>query len=263
MKRTLLLFLLFFYSLAGLQAQNLSLYHKRWLVQGADTLPYRVLLPLDYDSTKTYPVVFFLHGAGERGNDNEKQLTHGAKLFVREDIRRDYPAVVIFPQCPRSSYWSNVLRLHDDAGKRSFHFLDEGEPTKAMALLQQLVAYTLQQYKPRKEEVFIGGLSMGAMGTFEVVRRQPGVFKRAFAICGGADPSTAKKLRKTGWWIFHGLKDDVVDPRFSQSMADALKRRKVPVRLTLYPAANHNSWDPAFAEPDLLPWLFAKEGSNK
>ena len=257
MKRTTLFLLVFAYNLAGLHAQDLSLYQKRWLVQGADTLPYRVLLPLNYDSTQSYPVLFFLHGAGERGNDNEKQLTHGAKLFVRDDVRRAYPAIVIFPQCPRSSYWSNVLRLHDEAGKRTFHFLEDGEPTKAMALLQLLVSRILSQYKPSKDQVYIGGLSMGGMGTYELVRRQPGVFKRAFAICGGADPSTARKLRKTGWWIFHGLKDDVVDPQFSQSMAAALKWNRTPVRLTLYPDANHNSWDPAFAEPELLPWLFS------
>jgi predicted peptidase len=256
-KHTTLLLLVLVYNLAGLHAQDLSLYQKRWLVQGADTLPYRVLLPLNYDSTQTYPVLFFLHGAGERGNDNENQLTHGAKLFVREDVRRAYPAIVVFPQCPRSSYWSNVLRLHDDAGQRTFHFLEEGDPTKAMALLQLLVDQILYRYTPSKGQVYIGGLSMGAMGTYELVRRRPGVFQRAFAICGGADPSTASKLRKTGWWIFHGLKDDVVAPQFSQSMAAALKQKKAPVRLTLYPDANHNSWDPAFAEPGLLPWLFS------
>lgn len=237
--------------------QDLSLYQKRWLVQGTDTLPYRVLLPQNYDSAKSYPLLFFLHGAGERGSDNEKQLTHGGKLFVREDLRRHFPAIVIFPQCPVSSYWSNVVRLHDPSGKRRFRFLEEGEPTRSMALLQQLVAFALEAYPVQKDAVYVGGLSMGAMGTYELVRRNPGVFGRAFAICGGAHPGTAKKLRKTGWWIFHGLKDDVVDPQFSQNMAAALKRHRANVRLTLYPNANHNSWDSAFAEPDLLPWLFS------
>jgi predicted peptidase len=258
MKLSISLLLVLIFSLGSLFAQDLSLFQKRWLVQGGDTLPYRVLLPQNWDSSKSYPLLIFLHGAGERGRDNEKQLTHGAKLFVREDVRRDYPAIVIFPQCPTNSYWSNVLRLHDAAGKRQFHFLAEGEPTRAMVLLQQLVTYVIETYKPRKGAVYLGGLSMGGMGAYELVRRQPGIFVRAFAICGGADPATAKKLRKTDWWIFHGLKDDVVDPRFSQAMADALKNRRAAVRLTLYPDANHNSWDPAFAEPGLLPWLFSK-----
>lgn len=263
MKTSSLLLLLILLLTGSLHAQDLSLFQKRWLVQGGDTLPYRVLLPENYDAAKSYPVLFFLHGGGERGRDNEKQLTHGARLFVRDDVRRAYPAIVIFPQCPATSYWSNVLRLNDAAGKRRFHFLEEGEPTRAMVLLQQLVAYAISEYKPPKDEVYVGGLSMGGMGTYELVRRLPGTFRRAFAICGGADPATAKKLRKTDWWIFHGLKDDVVDPQFSQAMADALKRRRAKVRLTLYPEANHNSWDPAFAEPSLLPWLFTGSTATK
>lgn len=263
MKTSSIALLLLLLITGSLHAQDLSLFQKRWLVQGGDTLPYRVLLPVNYDSSRSYPVLFFLHGAGERGRDNEKQLTHGAKLFVRADVRRDYPAIVIFPQCPTTSYWSNVLRPHDGSGKRRFHFLEEGVPTLAMELLQLLVRFTLAEYRPPKDQVYVGGLSMGGMGTFELVRRQHGTFTRAFAICGGADPVTARKLRKTDWWIFHGLKDDVVAPEFSQAMADALERRRATVRLTLYPEANHNSWDPAFAEPGLLPWLFTGSSGTK
>lgn len=258
MKLYSLLFTTLLLSLAHLQAQELSLYQKRWLVQGADTLPYRVLLPEGYDTAKSYPILFFLHGSGERGRDNEKQLLHGADLFVRADVRKTYPAIIIFPQCPRTSYWSNVLRLTDTSGKQQFYFLEDGEPTRAMVLLQLLVNYTLAQYRHPKDEVYVGGLSMGGMGTFELVRRNPKLFTRAFAICGGADPATAPKLSKTSWWIFHGLKDDLVDPRFSKAMAAALKLKGAKVRLTLYPGANHNSWDAAFAEPQLLSWLFAK-----
>ena len=102
------------------------------------------------------------------------------------------------------------------------------------------------------------GLSMGGMGTFELVRRKPHVFAAAMPICGGAHPSTAKQIRKTSWWIFHGEKDDVVLPVFSKDMAAALKKAKAKVSLTLYPNANHNSWDPAFAEPGLMQWLFSQ-----
>ena len=98
---------------------------------------------------------------------------------------------------------------------------------------------------------------MGGMGTFELVRRKPKLFAAAFPICGGGNISTAKKLKKTHWWIFHGSKDDVVPPELSKEMADGLKKVGADVKLTLYPDANHNSWDPAFAEKDLLPWLFS------
>src|SRR5687767_7813146 len=104
-------------------AQNLDLYEKHWYLQGGDSLPYRLLLPENYDSAKKYPLVFFMHGAGERGNDNEKQLVHGAKLFLQEDNRKTYPAIVVFPQCPVNSFWSNVDFKGDSTGNK-FLFKD-------------------------------------------------------------------------------------------------------------------------------------------
>lgn len=144
MKKLNLFFLFFSISLFS-RAQDFSLYQKKWMVQGNDTLPYRVLFPVDYDSTKTYPVLFFLHGAGERGRDNEKQLVHGAKLFLKDDFRNNYKAIVIFPQCPTTDYWSNVLRVHDDRG-RNFYFLEDGPPDRYMVLVQELVTLVLKTY---------------------------------------------------------------------------------------------------------------------
>jgi predicted peptidase len=220
-------------------------------------MPYRLLLPEKYDAAKTYPVIFFLHGAGERGSDNEKQLAHGADLFLKADIRKSFPAIIVFPQCSATGYWSNVLRTFDADQKISFHFLPAGEPTADMRVLQTLVKHILQAFPVKKDQVYIMGLSMGGMGTYELVRRNPGVFAAAISICGGADPATAKELKNTSWWIFHGGKDDIVLPSFSEKMVAALKKEKASVRFTLYPEANHNSWDAAFAEPGLLPWLFS------
>jgi predicted peptidase len=261
MKLCSLLAILLFTAGTALSQQN-NLYQKRWLVQGADTLPYRVLFPQSYDSTKQYPVIFFLHGAGERGRDNEKQLTHGAKLFLSEQSRNDHPAIIIFPQCPTTDYWSNVLRMHDGSGKRTFIFLEDGPPTRSMQLLQQLVNYVVDSFSVKRDQMYVGGLSMGGMGTFELVKRMPGIFAAAFPICGGAHPKTAKRLKNVSWWIFHGGEDNVVVPRHSQEMADALKASRGSVKFTLYPNANHNSWDSAFAEPELLNWLFAQRKKN-
>ena len=244
--------------LPALFAQDLTQYEKKYFVVGKDSLPYRLLLPVNYDATKKYPLVYFLHGAGERGNDNEKQLVHGGKLFLKEAIRRDYPAIVVFPQCPQNSFWSNVAFNLED-GKRQFDFPVGGTPTPAMVLAQELLKEVLSGYPIEKKQVYIGGLSMGGMGTFELVRRSPGVFAAAIPICGGANPAIAPGLKKTNWWIFHGAKDDVVPPALSQQMYDALTRVKAKADLTIYPEANHNSWDAAFAEPELLPWLFAQK----
>ncbi len=238
-------------------AQDNSLYKKEWYIAGTDTLPYRILLPLNYDANQEYPLIFLLHGAGERGSDNQSQLVHGGALFLKDSIRQAFPAIVVFPQCPLTSFWSNV-EFKMDSVSREFIFSANKPPTIAMDLLQQLLQKTLKDYKVKKKQVYVGGLSMGGMGTFEIVRRNPKLFAAAFPICGGGDPSTAEDMKKVKWWVFHGAIDAVVPPKYSQIMVDALKAVNADVQFSLYPNVNHNSWDNAFAEPGLLPWLFAQ-----
>jgi len=252
-----MLAVLFLYVVSS--AQNKSLYQHHWYIDKKDTLPYRVLLPKDYDASKKYPLILFLHGGGERGRDNEAQLTHGGTLFLRDSIREKYKAIVVFPQCPASSYWSNVKITTDSIQRtRTFNFQSDGEPTLAMKLLLGLLNHLQRQYKPNEDRIYVGGLSMGGMGTFELARRKPKTFAAAFPIAGGANAETARKLKKSSWWIFHGLKDNVIDPVYSKIMAAAIKAEGATVRLTLYPGIDHNSWDPALAEKDLLPWLFSQ-----
>lgn len=256
-KLTFLLILLF----CGLNtvAQELDKYEKGSFVKGKDSINYRVLLPENFDDTKKYPVLFFLHGSGERGSDNQAQLTHGAKLFLKEENRKQFPAIIIFPQCGSDSYWSNVNIITTDKGKREFNFQEKGKPTKAMHALVGLIDHYLQKTYVDKQQVYVAGLSMGGMGTYELLRRKPRTFAAAFSICGGDNVANVQKYKKTPLWIFHGEKDDVVPVVCSTSIADQLKVLGKPVKLTLYPEANHNSWDSAFAEPDLLPWLFSNK----
>jgi predicted peptidase len=245
-------------SFQSTKAQDLSMYEKHWLVEGKDSLPYRLLLPKDYDETKEYPLLLFLHGAGERGNDNEKQLVHGAKLFLRADVREQFPAIVVFPQCSADGYWSNV-KIYNDVEHldKPFEFQKSGDITPDLQKVMHLMTYLKQTYKLDATRMYVAGLSMGGMGTFELVRRKPNTFAAAIPICGGANTVTAKKLVDTDWWIFHGLKDNVVNPEFSKEMATAIQQAGGTAKLTLYPEANHNSWDSAFAEAELLPWLFS------
>jgi len=243
-----------------LSAQDLSQYSKYWFVQNGDTMPYRVLLPLNYDSAKKYPVVFFLHGRGESGSDNQKQLSHGASLFLVDSIRKKYPSIVIFPQCAVTSYWSNVTIdiIGDVRGKRSFHFAAEGEASSAMKLLQSLTDHIREKYSIEDKQVYAMGLSMGGMGVYELVKRKPELFAAAIAICGGAHPATAKRIGRVKWWVFHGAKDEVVPLKASEIIVEALKKVGADVTFTTYPMANHNSWENAFAEKNLLPWLYSK-----
>lgn len=252
------LVLLFFplFCAAKLSAQDFSKFDKGGFVDKKDTIAYRILFPENFDPSKQYPVVFFLHGRGESGNDNEKQLTNGAKLFLKNEVRQQYPAIIIFPQCTADSYWANVKIEADSAGKRHFDFVKGGEPTKAMKALLGMIDNMLDKPYIDKAQVYAGGLSMGGMGVYELLRRKPKTFAAAFAICGGDNLANINKYKHVPLWIFHGGKDSIVDPAFSTAIANQLKIVGKEVKFTLYPDANHNSWDSAFAEPELVPWLF-------
>ena len=252
------LFLLFASVNAATYSQNFSLFTKKLFIQKLDTLPYRIMVPDDYSPEKKYPLVIFLHGSGERGNDNEKQLVHGAELFLRDSIRKKYPAIVVFPQCSENSYWSNVNIVTDEqTGTRTFNYQTDSKPTVAMNLLVNLVNDLQRRYSIQKKKIYISGLSMGGMGAFEIVRRKPNLFAAAIPICGGANTATAGKLVKTKWWIFHGEKDDVVNPQYSKDMAAAILNEGGAAKLTTYANANHNSWDSAFAENNFMQWMFS------
>lgn len=237
-------------------AQDMSLYLKKEHTSGGFTLPYRILFPEEYKPSKKYPLILVLHGAGERGSDNEKQLVHGGRLFLDSVVRKKFPAIVVFPQCPEDSYWSSVAI---DRSKTPLALtFDYTRPITAplsqtMDLLEKIIA----EEGVNKNRVYISGLSMGGMGTFEAVHRFPGRFAAALPICGAGDTLQYQRV-KTDFWIFHGTDDAVVDVMYSRKMAEKLKDLKVKVRYTEYPGVNHNSWDNAFAESDFLKWMFRK-----
>ncbi|MCB0638484.1 MAG: prolyl oligopeptidase family serine peptidase [Lewinella sp.] len=220
------------------------------------TLPYRLLSPPENAQRDTYPLVLFLHGAGERGNDNVAQLVHGSQLFL--DHQDEYPAYVLFPQCERESYWADANR---DFGNFSFQFRTQPKPDLGAALA--LVDSLVEVLPIDPERVYIMGLSMGGMGTFEAIARRPELFAAAVPICGGSIPELAPLYAgQVPVWIFHGAKDDIVQPQLSRDMAQAIYAHGGNVQYTEFPEANHNSWDATFAEPGLLPWLFSQRRSS-
>lgn len=202
-----------------------------------ENLPYRILVPRNYDSTKLYPLHLFLHGLGERGKDNEQQLSQGSAHFQADSIRDHYPAFVIYPQCPAEDYW----------------FSDSVTGT-LKALIDQIVS----DEKIDKNKISIGGFSMGAYGTFAVVAQYPGFFEAAIAISGAGDESKASVMAKTRWQIYAGKKDDVVASTKTEEMAKALEKALASVSFTLYPYADHgHTWQKAFSEPSFFYQLFS------
>ncbi len=220
-------------------------------------LPYRLLLPKHFNPQKSYPVIIFLHGAGERGIDNEKQLVHGNRYFASKKNRRDFPAIVVFPQCPEENYWANVDFIWQDDGSRIFDFKPERGPTAPLAAVMQLIDSLVQLNYTDNSMFYVGGLSMGGMGTFELLYRMPDTFAAAFPICGGGNPSTvATWASKVPVWIFHGAVDAVVPVDLSIKMYQEACSNGAHLGLTIYPEVNHNAWDYVFLEKQLLTWLF-------
>lgn len=229
---------------------------KEFTCRDGSMIMFQKLEPRKIKKSKKYPLIIFLHGAGERGSDNKSQLLHGAKLFDNKKSRKKYPAFVLFPQCPANEYWAKVdIDRNDKEDPFRFDFRDK--PTKSLKSVFELIQSYLQLPYVDPDRVYIMGLSMGGMGTFEAISRHPEWFAAAVPICGGGDlefvPMFAQKVPV---WVFHGAKDDIVLPKYSRDMVQEIIFKGGFPRYTEFPEANHNSWDSAFAEKDLLPWLF-------
>jgi len=241
-------------------AQDLDEYKKEIFAGKDQHLPYRILYPLDFDTIEKYPLLIFLHGAYEKGNDNMAQLDIGGRYFLADSNRRNFPAVIVFPQCPSNDVWAFFDAEFDSGGvlKRAI-FPFRKEPTAVTSLLKRLVDSLMSLSFIDVGKIYIGGLSQGGMGVYDMLARYPDVFAAAFTICGAGKVSTADKFAKqTALWIFHGADDDVVPVHFSRQFYQRLKRLGADVRYTEYPGVRHESWVNAFHEKDLLPWLFSK-----
>jgi predicted peptidase len=240
-----------------LWAQVEAAYEFRLFVGSAgDTLPYRILFPLDYDPGRAYPLLLFLHGGGERGDDNVAQLKHGAWLFADSTRRRSFPAIVVFPQCSAQDRWSYAER---GAGASVWDFAFHDQPRRSMRLVMELLDGLQAEEGVDADRLYVTGLSMGGFGTLELLARWPDRFAAAVPICGGGHPGLAALYAPyTPIWLFHGALDNVVPPQLSRDIYRRLRRLGANVRYTEYPLADHNSWDSAFVEPGLLPWLFSQ-----
>jgi predicted peptidase len=245
---------------AAAKAQDTALYQRREFVLAAGkVLPYRILYPENYDRSKKYPLLLVLHGAGERGKDNVKQLVHGSKLFTADSNRKKFPAIVVFPQCPEESFWASV-NVDRTIQPHKIDFDYAATPNWPLTAANELVQQLIANEAVNKKQVYITGLSMGGMGTFESVYRYPGLYAAALPICGGGDTlHYDKRVKKTAFWIFHGAADAVVDVKLSQQMHTTLKAMGAAVKYSEYPGVNHNSWDNAFAEPEYLRWMFTQK----
>lgn len=245
---------------SAVSAQDFSQYQKKEFVLKGDTLRYRILYPVNFDRQKHYPLVVFLHGSGERGSDNEKQLVHGGSLFLDPSNRKKFPAIVVFPQCPEDSTWASFRVTYGQDSVRRFIFPLDAPATLPMQEVRALIRSLVKEKNTDTRRIYIGGLSLGGFGTFDALQRYPRLFAAAFPICGAGNPEAVSRYNvHTPVWIFHGGKDNVVPPVNDSTVYRAMQQRGMDVHYTLFPNDGHDSWDDTFADPDLLPWLFSKK----
>lgn len=245
-----LLLIIVFLMFSNSNSQDLELFEKETFEFEKETLSYRILKPLNYNSNKQYPVHLFLHGAGERGNDNDSQLVHGGKLFLKKENREQYNSWVIFPQAQKNDWWGY---------KDPYKFDYNVKESKAMSLVVKLMDDFTQRKDVDPNKVFVSGLSMGGMGTFVILNLRPEMFAAATPICGDGDPSLVSNYsKKVPVWIFHGSDDTVVSPKKSLKMAKAIIENGGSPKITFYENVGHDSWNNAFAEKDFLKWIHSK-----
>lgn len=233
-------------------------------------LPYRLLPPAGYNGnlTKTtdklhstdiksekYPLVLFLHGAGERGVDNEKQLVHAASDFAKVERRNKFPSFILFPQCPNGQRWVEsdwALK----SGKNEFPVT----PSEPMSMVLKLVD-SLQETLPIDSgRIYVTGLSMGGMGAWYAAGSEPYRFAAMLQICGGGDPTWADRYQGLPIWAFHGQSDTVVPVLRGREMISALSQAGhwPELRYSEYPGVGHNSWTQTYQRDDIFEWLFSQ-----
>lgn len=203
-------------------------------------LNYLLFLPKDYgtDQDKKWPLILFLHGAGERGDDLKLVKIHGIPKIVEQ--QEDFPFIAVSPQCPKFSWWPMEIEALN-------------------ALLDDIIA----KYSVDKDRLYLTGLSMGGYGAWALATAHPDRFAAIAPICGGGDPEKACVLKNVPAWIFHGEKDNVVNPDESRKMAKALEECGGNVQLTMYPEANHDSWTETYNNPELYKWFLKYKRGNE
>ena len=192
---------------------------------------YLLYLPEDYErSSKKWPLVLFLHGSGERGSDIELVKRNGPPKRVEEG--KNFPFILVSPQCPERTSWDNKLLIT---------LLDEIE----------------SEYNVDKSRVYLTGLSMGGHATWSLAIQNPERFAAIIPVCARGYSQDVYVLKDVPVWAFHGAKDDIVAIEDGKKMVDALEQAGGSVKFTIYPEANHDSWTETYNNPEVYEWLLS------
>lgn len=211
---------------------------------GDATMPYVVYVPRDYTPDRKWPVILFLHGAGERGSNGLPQSQVGIGTAIRMNPER-FPAIVVMPQCPVGKTWGQPVG--------NLGVADPGTGDLALAALDA----TVKLYNGDTERLYLTGLSMGGFGTWGIAARYPSKFAALMPVCGGGKPEEmAPVLKNLPVWVFHGDQDMAVPVARGREMVEAIKAAGgTKIKYTEYPGVGHNSWDKAYGDREAIAWL--------
>ncbi|MDX9975834.1 MAG: dienelactone hydrolase family protein [FCB group bacterium] len=208
------------------------------LYEGKNARRYVVYVPREYDATKAWPLIVFLHGAGERGNDGLAQTDVGIGRAIRMHSDR-FPCVVLMPQCPEGVWWD-----------KSTNDIDAS------------LEATLDDYNIDHARIYLTGLSMGGFCTWQYGAVHAGRFAALMPVCGGGNPLDAPQLAKVPIWAFHGAKDSVVPVQKSREMVEAVRNAGGKIDYTEFTDLDHNSWDATYNDPKAIEWLLKQRKGN-
>jgi hexosaminidase len=222
-----------------------------------ETFRFRLLTPPDLELDRRYPLILFLHGAGERGDDNDASLRHMPLRMLEPAFRARYPCYVVVPQCRSGAFWVDV-----DWSARDAMPMQERpnlQMRAAIAALQQVQ----RDHLVDPDRVYLTGLSMGGYGAWDLGCRHPDWFAAIAPVCGGGDPRAAAKLRDVPVWAWHGAVDPVVPASRSRAMVDSLRAAGGAPRYTELEGVAHASWHRAYEIDALWPWLFSQSRTHR
>jgi poly(3-hydroxybutyrate) depolymerase len=216
----------------------------RWFTNAQGVLPYRLFIPTNYNTGTRYPIVLFMHGAGERGSDNRLQLTGqtGCLVFASETNQLRYPSLMVAPQCPSGGAWADATRR-----------------AQVLGLMNALIA----EFSLDTNRLYITGLSMGGMGTWDYIGQYPAMYAAAIPMSGSGTTSLASRMTQIPIWNFHAANDGTVNVSGSRTMIDAVRRAGGNPVYTEYASGGHVIWTPAYNTPILMEWVYSqRRGTN-
>jgi predicted peptidase len=236
---------------AELTKDDIDFRKEVYVAKKGDKMPYRLFVPVGYSSAKTYPLVLWLHGGEGRGNDNIKQITRGNEkgthVWISSDVQSKFPVFVLAPQCPVGENWADP---------------ELNQPTRALEMSLQILAMVEKQFAIDPDRIYLLGQSMGGLGVWSLLQTHGEKWAGAVVLAAYDHFTAPMAISRVPLWVFQGDADQNVPVDLVREMMKQLRKLNADLRYTEYHNVDHEVWNKAFAEPELVPWLSSQKRKN-